>query len=229
MKIFKTLLLGAALLCTAVVMANDKKNFDVDSFNGISSTDGFLVNVTMGDVESVEVEAPSEVMGRVQAITENGILKLSFKGSNVNLIGKRVVVNVTAKELNSLRASAGSRLEVSGQVASDNVSLEASSGAVVKTSVKADNLSMHSSSGGEIQAGGVVNGIEAKASSGAMIYATEMTAESASVEASSGAVIHISAKAFDSVKVTSGARVRYEEEAAVKNVSVSSGGSFRKK
>lgn len=229
MKIFKTLLLGAALLCTAVVMANDKKNFDVDSFNGISSTDGFLVNVTMGDVESVEVEAPSEVMGRVQAITENGILKLSFKGSNVNLIGKRVVVNVTAKELNSLRASAGSRLEVSGQVASDNVSLEASSGAVVKTSVKADNLSMHSSSGGEIQAGGVVNGIEAKASSGAMIYATEMTAESASVEASSGAVIHISAKAFDNVKVTSGARVRYEEEAAVKNVSVSSGGSFRKK
>lgn len=229
MKIFKTLLLGAALLCTAVVMANDKKSFDVDSFNGISSTDGFLVNVTMGDVESVEVEAPSEVMGRVQAITENGILKLSFKGSNVNLIGKRVVVNVTAKELNSLRASAGSRLEVSGQVASDNVSLEASSGAVVKTSVKADNLSMHSSSGGEIQAGGVVNGIEAKASSGAMIYATEMTAESASVEASSGAVIHISAKAFDNVKVTSGARVRYEEEAAVKNVSVSSGGSFRKK
>lgn len=229
MKIFKTLLLGAALLCTAVVMANDKKSFDVDSFNGISSTDGFLVNVTMGDIESVEVEAPSEVMGRVQAITENGILKLSFKGSNVNLIGKRVVVNVTAKELNSLRASAGSRLEVSGQVASDNVSLEASSGAVVKTSVKSDNLSMHSSSGGEIQAGGVVNGIEAKASSGAMIYATEMTAESASVEASSGAVIHISAKAFDNVKVTSGARVRYEEEAAVKNVSVSSGGSFRKK
>lgn len=229
MKIFKTLLLGVALFSASVAMANDKKTVTVDSFSGIRSTDGFIVNVTMGDVEEVEVEAPSDLIARVMVETVNGTLQLSFRGSNVVLIGKRVVVNVKAKALNNLQAAAGSRMEVSGVVESEKVSIEASSGATIKTSVEAKDLSLRGSSGAELQVGGAVNSVKVRVGSGASVYATEFSAESASVEADSGALVHISAKAFDNVKVSSGARVRYTEDANVKNVSVSSGGSFKKK
>ncbi len=229
MKIFKTLLLGVAMFSASVAMANDKKTVTVDSFSGIQSTDGFIVNVTMGDVEEVEVEAPSDLIARVMVETVNGTLQLSFRGSNVVLIGKRVVVNVKAKALNNLQAAAGARMEVSGVVESEKVSIEASSGATIKTSVEAKDLSLRGSSGAELQVGGAVNSVKVRVGSGASVYATEFSAESSSVEADSGALVHISAKAFDNVKVSSGARVRYTEDANVKNVSVSSGGSFKKK
>ncbi|MCQ2375576.1 MAG: DUF2807 domain-containing protein [Salinivirgaceae bacterium] len=229
MKIFKTLLLGVALFSASVAMANDKKTVTVDSFSGIRSTDGFIVNVTMGDVEEVEVEAPSDLIDRVIVETVKGTLQLSFKGSSVNLIGKRVVVNVKAKALNNLQAAAGSRMEVSGVVASDNVSIDAGSGATIKTVVEAKTLSLRSTSGAELQVEGAANSVNVRAGSGASVHATDFSTELASVEASSGALVHISAKDFENVKVSSGARVRYMEDANVKNVSVSSGGSFKKK
>ena len=120
MRSITKLLLAAILLSgsaytyakpVTAVKINQQKTEDrhLSGFNGVNLAGSFDVYITQGSTESVKVEAPQEVINRIITVVEGGMLKIYNKNENGFHWGdwfgshhKRIVIYVTAKDLNSI-------------------------------------------------------------------------------------------------------------------------------
>lgn len=77
----------------------------LSGFRAIDLAGSFDVYITQGSTESVKVEAPSDVIDRIITEVEDGVLKIHSKKDinwNWSFGNKKMVIYVTAKDLNSV-------------------------------------------------------------------------------------------------------------------------------
>jgi len=107
-------------------------------FHAIDVAGSFDVYITQGSTESVKVEAPSNMMGRIITEVNNGVLRIYNKHDTFNwgdMWGhhKKIVVYVVAKNLNS-------------------INLSGSGDAFFKDGIRAGNLKLSISGSGSVDA-----------------------------------------------------------------------------
>ncbi|EKD31731.1 MAG: hypothetical protein ACD_77C00267G0005 [uncultured bacterium] len=113
-KIFSLLVILS--LSLAVFAQTTTKNFAVSNFTGISAGSVFNIDLTKSSVESLKIEADSDVMPFIEAKVTGGILYLKL----VNLPSKLsrnmdyINVKITIKELENLFLSGASKLKANG-------------------------------------------------------------------------------------------------------------------
>jgi len=106
MKSLKTLILAVALVAVNSIAFADTEDRHLTGFNAVSVSGSFDVIITQGSTESVKVDAPSEVIGRIITEVEGGVLKIYTKrDSNFNWSwgnNKKMIIYVSIKDVNAI-------------------------------------------------------------------------------------------------------------------------------
>lgn len=221
------------LICTTISchfssgsgnIVTEKRN--VSDFDGVNASQGFDVEIKIGSVQEVTIEADDNLIGQVETKVSGGVLKISLDEHNVN--SAHLKAFITVPSINMLKASSAATIISKDQLTlNGEMDIEASSASKIVANVNAPMIKAHTSSGSTIQLSGRTKDLDAQSSSGASIDAFELLSENTKVNCSSGASAHIHASLSLDASASSGANISYRGGANVKK-SVSSGGEVIK-
>ncbi|OOQ58133.1 head GIN domain-containing protein [Mucilaginibacter pedocola] len=107
MKSLKKLILAAVLVAVNVVAfaKNVTEDRHLTGFSAVNVAGSFDVYITQGSSESVKVDAPSDIIGRIVTEVEGGTLKIYTKrdeDNNWSWHDKKVVIYVALKDVNNI-------------------------------------------------------------------------------------------------------------------------------
>lgn len=201
------------------------------SFTAISVSSGIDLYITQGNEESVAVSAIDQ-KHRDLIITEvvNGTLKIHYdnRGVTWKTGNKKLKAWVSFKNLEKLKAEAGSNVLVSGSIRADKLDLDISSGAGFKGDVQTTYLSADISSGAGVRISGKTDQLSVDVSSGADFKGYDFATNYCTASASSGASVHVTINKELTAKASSGADIKYKGEALIREMKVSGGGGVKK-
>lgn len=197
------------------------------NFNGITVGGGFEVQVKIGPVTSVVVEADDNIMKYIEISTSGTTLKIRTEDLH-NYSDVHMKVYVTTPSLKTIKASASAEVVVQDVITgSDKLTFNASSGASIKTEVDVPEVEADASSGASVTLNGKTKIYSSEASSGAEIRSWDLLSENTKVSVSSGASARVHASVSLNATASSGASVTYHGAANV-NKTVSSGATVNK-
>lgn len=210
--------------------AQKVENRKVGAFQGIEVSNSIMVNFTSGSTAEVKVTAKESHLEYIKTEVQNGILKVFVQNGSVqNLILGKIVVDITAPQLNSVAVSSGGNFKAQNRIIAEKFSAKASSGGRIMAEVETrKELNLDASSGGEIALNLKANMLKTNATSGAnltlkgevhtadyqissagKINARELKTDKAKVEASSAASITLHAIQSLDANVSTTASVKY--------------------
>ena len=197
------------------------------NFDAITVGGGFEVEVKIGPVTSVVVEADDNIIKYIETQTIGNTLKISTEDlHNYNNVHMKVFI--TTPSLKMIKSSASAEVVVQDVLVNTGKStFKASSGSSIKTAVDAPEVDADASSGASITLEGKTQSYTSEASSGAEIKSRDLLSENTTVKVSSGASAKVHASVSLNATASSGASVTYHGAANV-NKTVSSGGSVDK-
>ncbi len=204
------------------------ENRTVDNFTGLTVSNDFEVEVKIGPVTTVKVEADDNIMKYIEIKESGGVLKIKTKRMN-NFVNTHMKVYITAPVITNIKASASANVEVIGVLkSSEKLVFKASSSGTIKATVDAPEVDIDASSASTVKLEGKTKNCKTEASSGANIIASNLLSENTTVQASSGGEVAVYASVNLKVNASSGANVRYYGNASITQ-ELSSGASLNKK
>jgi len=195
-----------------------------ERFSELKTSSGLDVYLEEGASTKVIVEADSNLQSVITTRIEGDRLIIGTEdGQNIGRSkAKKVYVTYTA--LNKIKASSGSDVSFKNILKSEDLELDASSGAHVEVEVFSKSLYAEASSGADIRVSGKASNLNADASSGADIDAKDLYVATCTAEASSGADVTVNVKDALEASASSGGDINYYgSPAAVTNNSSRSG------
>lgn len=225
------------------------ENRNVGDFSGIQVSTGVNVVFKQEDPTSVKVIADADKLQYIITKVENGVLKVYVdnKGQK-NLKFKNISVNVSSPRMNNLKVSSGAIFTTISPVRENNLSIDASSGALVKgtfdvansarleassgTSLKvevnAKSMTFKGSSGSDTSIMGEAETATFDISSGALCKGENFRADRVEAESTSGASLSVNASDRLKVKASSGGTIRYRGNPEItSDISKMSGGTLK--
>jgi hypothetical protein len=198
---------------------------------------------------NVKVIADADKLQYIITKVENGVLKVYVdnKGQK-NLKFKNISVNVSSPRMDNLKASSGATFTTVNSVNENNLTIDASSGSVVKgkfnisnntnveatsgTNVKVEvnskSFVYKGSSGSNTNIGGQAGTAIFDISSGAAFKGENFSVNQVEVESTSGGSISVNAVQKLKAKASSGGLIRYKGNPEISSdISKMSGGSLK--
>jgi hypothetical protein len=230
----------AVLLCSAILLLFSSCNYTsgsgnivtekrtVGQFTGLNVSNAFEVEVKIGPVQEVTVEADDNLIKYVRTEVSGNTLKIRTEDLN-NLNNAHLKVHITTPELKSVTASAAAEVKVLDLVkGAGTLNFDASSAAEIEAEVDAPEVNAGASSGSSVRLSGKTKNYKAEASSGSSIKTKDLLAENTNISVSSGADADVYASVSLVADASSGGDINYHGAASVKQ-STSSGGSVNKR
>lgn len=198
------------------------------NFDGITVGGDFEVEVKIGPVTAVVVEADDNIIKYIETQTVGNTLKISTEDLH-NYNDVHMKVYITTPALKMIKSSASAEVIVQDVlINTGKLTFKASSGSSIKTDVDAPEIEADVSSGASITLAGKTKNYTCEASSGAEIRSRDLLCENTAVKVSSGASAQVHASVSLNATASSGASVTYHGAANVIKT-VSSGASVEKK
>ena len=185
------------LICAHVFASTGNeisKTRNVKDFNAIKVSSGINLYITMGNRETLKIEADEEDIDDIKTEVKNGTLHIYMKRRNSWFnwgFDKTVKVFVTVKNLEEIDASSGADVESENTLEGNRLEVEASSGSDVRLDVYYKTLTLDTSSGSDARITGKVKTFIAEASSGSDIKARDLETTISKLKASSGSDINV--------------------------------------
>ena len=199
----------------------------VGEFDQIKVTRGMNVYITQGSPAKVVVIADSNLLDVIETEVRGGVLEVTAK-ENIRWAKEKKVM-VTVEKLSGVETNAGANAWSKSLIVSDNLKLQASSGANLTMEVNAKSLSAECSSGANIHLSGTAKVAELDASSGANLKGQDLKADECNIGASSGGNSSATVMVKLDANASSGGNVVYYGEPTSTNVNSSSGGNIHHK
>lgn len=177
------------------------------SFDQIKASRGLDVFLTQNDTESLTVQADENLHDLIITKVENNILKISTKGNIGHSEAKKVMVGF--KNISKISASSGSNVYSTNTILTDNLNLEATSGADMDLEITVNNLYCEASSGSDLNIKGTAENLVVKASSGSDINAGNLSTLTTNATSSSGSDIVVNVSNELIAKAESGSDITY--------------------
>jgi Putative auto-transporter adhesin, head GIN domain len=227
------------LLCTAFIILNScnyttgsgniiTEKRQVGNFTGITASQSIDVEVTIGTVTEVKVEADDNIIKHVITDVSGDVLKIRIEDM-VSLNNTNIKVFVTTPGLKSIGASSSANVKVLGVIKSDGkVSFDASSSGDIEAEVDAPEVDAEVSSSGSVTLNGRTKNFKADASSSGDIKSAGLLTENTTATANSSGSADVHASVSLNADASSGGDITYRGAATVKK-DESSGGSVDKK
>jgi hypothetical protein len=207
-------------------IVTDKRS--VGNFSGISVSEGIEVEVKIGPVTEVTVEADDNIIKHIETRVKGSTLRIEIDDLH-NLSDVHTKVYITTPDLNNIWASSSAEVKVLDVLAGkERLSFHASSSGDIKADIDAPEVEVEASSAGSINLRGKTRNYDAQASSGAEIKTFDLLSENTKVQVSSGASAMVHASISLNASASSGGSITYHG-AAEATRSESSGGSISKR
>ena len=193
-------------------------------FTGIKVSTGIDLFIRQGSTNAITVEADENLHDLIITEVKEGILKI-YTDKNI-WKSKARKVYVTIENLTLLKASSGSNVKSESVINTNEIYIDASSGASIDIEVVAKSAVTEASSGSDVKIKGTTINHTARASSGSSINAYKLKSTNANASASSGASINIYASKNMDAKASSGGVIDYTGNPTKISKEASSGGSI---
>jgi hypothetical protein len=193
-------------------------------FSGIKVSTGIDLFIRQGSTNAITVEADENLHDLIITEVKEGILKI-YTDKNI-WKSKARKVYVTIENLTLLKASSGSNVKSESVINTNEIYIDASSGASIDIEVVAKSAVTEASSGSDVKIKGTTINHTARASSGSSINAYKLKSTNANASASSGASINIYASKNMDAKASSGGVIDYTGNPTKISKEASSGGSI---
>ncbi len=201
---------------------------NVGSFDAISVGGSFDVEVKIGDVVSVVVEADDNIINYIETRVSGNTLKISTEDLH-NFSDVHMKIYVTAPVITAINAAASADVVAEGILTStEKITFKASSSASIKAEVNAPEIITDASSSATITLSGKTKTHKTEASSSADIQAFDLLSENTTANVSSSGNIQVHASVRLDAHANSSGSIDYKGAAAVTK-SESSSGSVEKK
>jgi hypothetical protein len=165
----------------------------VSNFHAIASSGSFQIVVTMGNKESLTIDADESDAERIETLVQNGTLRIRLKrdAKNYNIPFKRKVnIYITAKKLDGLALSDSGNLEVKGILNSASVNIQVSGSGSVTTNVDTQSISLAISGSGNVNISGGTGSANIAVSGSGSVNAKDLKAKNSNIKiAGSGNVV----------------------------------------
>ncbi|MBI5856907.1 MAG: DUF2807 domain-containing protein [Sphingobacteriales bacterium] len=236
-KFFLSLLVvvasGGMLLAQKTFNDPNAEIRNVSGFHGIDVSTGITLYLSEGNAEEVAVSASkTEYRDKIVTRVENGILKIHYetKSGSINkrYESKDMKAYVSYKMLDHLDVNTGAEVEISGVLKSSSLELKANTGGLVNGKVDINDMKVSQNTGSKITLSGKADKLEIDSDTGSKFMGEELSTQSCSVSASTGAKIWITAEKELKAKASTGGTVKYKGTASVSEVKVNTGGSVSK-
>ncbi len=188
-----------------VITQNRKVSSD---FVKISASNGIDVLLTYDDDLSLAVEADENLHEYITTEVKEGTLYISSKKNIISAKAKKVYLSTS--QINEITVTSGAELSSENTVNTDELLLEATSGAEINLRVKVTNLSGQTTSGADIKLIGKADNFIASATSGSDINAYDLKVDNCIAKVTSGADIKINVLKKLDAKATSGGDIKYK-------------------
>jgi hypothetical protein len=213
------------------VKSNDPNIVDrhLSGFNGVHVGGSFDVYITQGTTESVKVEAPEDVIDNVVTGVDGGVLKIYNKNEHWGWFNwgwnnhKKVVVYVTAKDLNSIVVSGSGDVLFKDGITTNSLSLRVSGSGDMQGKVDAKTLESKISGSGNMKLTGRTESSSVRVSGSGNFSAGDLLTVSSSVHISGSGNARINASDKVDASVSGSGDVRYTGTA--KSIFMSKSGS----
>ena len=193
-------------------------------FTGIKVSTGIDLFIRQGSTNAITVEADENLHDLIITKVKEGILKI-YTDKNI-WKSKARKVYVTIENITLLKASSGSNVKSESVINTNEIYIDASSGASIDIEVVAKSAVTEASSGSDVKIKGTTINHTARASSGSSINAYKLKSTNANASASSGASINIYASKNMDAKASSGGVIDYTGNPTKISKEASSGGSI---
>ncbi|MFP4846434.1 head GIN domain-containing protein [Winogradskyella sp. PE311] len=200
------------------------RNISTD-FNAVKVSQGLNLYITQSKNVSLSIEADDNLHDIIVTKVENGTLSIYTTENIRRASSKNILLSVP--NLNTIKATSGSNVYATSAIDLNKLELTTTSGANIKLDIKTQNLICRSTSGSNIILNGTTKNMTAEATSGSNIRASNLSAETSNVKATSGANVTINTLKELTARATSGGNVRYSGNPESINKSDSSAGSIR--
>ena len=195
----------------------------VANFDDLTVSGGFDVEVKIGPVISVVVEADDNIIKYIETSVSGSTLRIRTEDMN-SYSDVHMKVFITVPSLNSIKASASAEVEVSGIITGQNrLVFKANSSASITAAVNAPEVETEASSSGTLNLSGRTKSHKAGASSSGDINAFDLLSENTIANASSSASIYVHASVSLEARASSSGSVEYKGAATVQKTESSSG------
>ncbi|HEX6139806.1 MAG TPA: DUF2807 domain-containing protein [Candidatus Limnocylindria bacterium] len=176
---------------------------DVETFHGLEAGGGIHVNVSIGQEQSVVLEAQRNILDILETEVTDGVLVI--RASDSYSATRQVTATIVVAELTALDLSGGAVGSVEGVMA-DALAVEVSGGARMSASGHVADLQLNASGGAEADLAEVhVGAADVEVSGGGRAYLTH--AESVHGSASGGSTVFVGADTAVDVETSGGAHV----------------------
>ncbi len=209
------------ILCTALIILLSSCHFtsgsgnivsekrSVSNFTGLNVSNAFEVEVKIGAVTEVRVEADDNIMRYVRTEVSGNTLTIKVEDLH-NINNVHLKAYVTMPVLSSIDASSAADVKVLDAIkGTGKLSFNASSAADIEADVEAPEVEAEASSSGTVKITGKTKTYKAQASSGANIKTADLLSETTNVNVSSGADADVYASVSLTAEASSGGNVNY--------------------
>lgn len=199
----------------------------IGEFDHISVSRGMNVYITQGSPQKVVVIADNNLHDIIQTKVHGRELQI-YADENIRWASEKKVM-ITVEKLYGIKASSGANAYSQGQIMSEDMEIDASSGANQTIELNVKNLKAECSSGANIKLSGLAKEAEMKTSSGANLICPELKADQCNMSASSGGNVSANVTEKLEAHASSGGNITYYGEPTSVDVHTSSGGNVNRK
>ncbi len=232
---------------TSSYLSGESRN--VGEFSGIQVSTGVNVVFKQETPTNVKVIADADKLQYIVTKVENGVLKVYVDTkAQKNLKFKNISVNVSSPRLDNIKTSSGSTFTTINSVKENNLSIDASSGSIVKgkfniasdtkveatsgSDIKIDinskNIEFKGSSGSSTSFDGQAGVASFDISSGALCKAENLRSNQVEAESTSGASLSVNAVDKLNARAASGGLIKYKGNPEItSDISKNSGGALK--
>ena len=215
--LFTAVLCLVALVGTAQSFVEERP---VKEFSKVSVKSGIDVYITEGTSSTAKIETNIEEALDNVRLKQNGTeLEISFDKKFRNYRNLKMKVYVSAKGLESIKASGGSDVFSTNTLTTDDIYIRVSGGSDASLSLKANNVHCKASGGSDIILKGDAGYAELEATGGSDIKMKEMTVKTVDARASGGSDIIVNVTEQLNAKASGGSDIIYSGEPRMVNKS----------
>ncbi|MFD2719114.1 head GIN domain-containing protein [Hymenobacter monticola] len=190
------LAVGALSSFTASHALPDRETRSVGAFTEVSLGGSSRVVVKQGSPQSVAVEGSKDDLADFETEVQGGQLRLKFRNQEGREFNNKkhgpVTVYVTAPTLKALRVGGSGKLEVSGPLQADGMTLSLSgSGDLLVPQLQASKLETAVSGSGSIMVGGTATSNDIRISGSGQVKAHDLKTETSRARISGSGDAHV--------------------------------------
>ncbi|WP_448702280.1 head GIN domain-containing protein [Mucilaginibacter sp. AW1-3] len=194
-------------------------------FNAVNLSASFDVYITQGPAESVKVEAPAEDLEHIVTEVRGGVLNIYEKShsSGMPLIGKKRVIYVVAKDLNSITVNGSGDVFFKSGINTKAMKIKVSGSGDITGNLTVKTLDAAISGSGDVKLAGHADGSTVLVSGSGDFSGRDLVTNNTTVKVMGSGNATVNANVKIDAAVSGSGDIRYT--GATKQVAISKAGS----